>query len=134
MINTIITCVTGVVTATAGSVISWFLAKKKYNVEVKTLDLEFYTKLADDNTERIKLANAEIISLTEENKKLREELHSQRKEFDERLEAQAKELTLMKNQMLNMYSQVCLNFSCTERNLPVKDITKPKRINKNDKV
>jgi len=59
----IIIAVIGVVSTTAGSWLSWFLARKKYNSEVDNsvisnmeASLEFYEKLSNDNKERLDTA------------------------------------------------------------------------------
>ena len=60
-------------------------------------------------------------------------MREQERRFDEKLSAQQNEITLMKNQMLSVYGQVCLNFKCTERNASVL-AEKTKRNNKKESV
>ena len=121
-IGIIITGFVGLIT----SIVTWFLGKRKYNSEVdNTLiqnmqqSLEFYKSISDDYKVRlaseIKSHNQEVAELRAENSELKKELREQEKRFDEKLTAQQREITLMKNQMLSVYSQVCLNFNCMER-------------------
>lgn len=121
-IGIIITGFVGLIT----SIVTWFLGKRKYNSEVdNTLiqnmqqSLEFYKSISDDYKVRlaseIKSHNQEVAELRAENSELKKELREQEKRFDEKLTAQQREITLMKNQMLSVYSQVCLNFNCIER-------------------
>jgi predicted RNase H-like nuclease (RuvC/YqgF family) len=116
----------GILAGTLSSVVTWLLTRKKYNSEVENGNiqnmqesLEFYVKLADDYkarlTAEIDSHNAEVAELKRENAELKKEIREQEKKFDERLLAQQREITLMKNQMLSVYSQVCLNFKCLER-------------------
>ena len=132
----------GILAGTLSSVVTWLLTRKKYNSEVENGNiqnmqesLEFYVKLADDYkarlTAEIDSHNAEVAELKKENAELKREIREQEKKFDERLLAQQREITLMKNQMLSVYSQVCLNFKCLERtaatHIPTED---PKTIKK----
>lgn len=116
----------GILAGTLSSVLTWLLTKKKYNSEVENDNiqnmqeaLEFYKAISDDYKIRledeIKSHNAEVAELKAENAALKKELREQEKRFDEKLTAQQREITLMKNQMLSVYSQVCLNFKCLER-------------------
>ena len=116
----------GILAGTISSVVTWLLTRKKYNSEVENGNiqnmqeaLEFYKTISDDYKRRledeIKGHNAEVAELKAENAELKKELREQEKRFDERLVAQQREITLMKNQMLSVYSQVCLNFKCLER-------------------
>ena len=121
-IGIIITGIVGVISST----VTWFLGKRKYNSEVdNTLiqnmqqSLDFYKNISDDYKVRlaseIESHNQEVAELRAENSELKRELREQEKRFDEKLTAQQREITLMKNQMLSVYSQVCLNFNCMER-------------------
>ena len=38
-----------------------------------------------------------------------------------------REINLMKNQMLSVYGQVCLNFKCTERKITTSDTQENKK-------
>lgn len=123
----------GILAGTISSVVTWLLTRKKYDSEVDNSNinnmresLEFYTRLADDYKERlaseIESHNKEVAELKAENAELRKELseykkelREQEKKFDAMWAAQQKEISLMKNQMLSVYSQVCLNFNCMER-------------------
>ena len=116
----------GILAGTLSSVVTWLLTRKKYNSEVENENiqnmqeaLEFYKTISDDYKRRledeIKGHNAEVAELKAENAELKKELREQEKRFDEKLTAQQREITLMKNQMLSVYSQVCLNFKCLER-------------------
>ena len=116
----------GILAGTISSVVTWLLTRRKYNSEVENGNiqnmqeaLEFYKTISDDYKRRledeIKGHNAEVAELKIENAELKKELREQEKRFDEKLTAQQREITLMKNQMLSVYSQVCLNFKCLER-------------------
>lgn len=129
----IITAIIGFFTTVGGSVTTWFLGRKKYNSEVDQSNiknmqeaLEFYKTISDDYKKRleeeIQSHNAEVeelkkesAELRRENIELKKELREQEKKFDSMLMAQQRDITLMKNQMLSVYSQVCLNFNCMER-------------------
>lgn len=125
-IGTIYALAGGLITTGAASFFTWFFSKRKYNSEVdgnniKNMQdsLQFYITLSDDYKKRldeeIKSHKEEVAELRSENADLRKELKEQSKKFDEKFALQQKEITIMKNQMLSMYSQICLNFSCTER-------------------
>ena len=100
----ILIAVIGVVSTTAGSWLSWFLARKKYNSEVdnqliKNMNesLEFYKKLSDDNRSRLQ----EVL-------KRNDELERR----DERLEEEVRQL---RTQMLNFMSSLCTDLTCQLR-------------------
>jgi predicted nucleic acid-binding Zn-ribbon protein len=69
--------------------------------------LEFYIKLSDDYNKRltneIKAHNEEVKALYKENSELKKEIKEQEKRFDEKIMANQREITLMKNQMLSVY-------------------------------
>ena len=126
MSTEIIIALIGVFSTIVSSWTTWFLTRKKYNSEVENENiqnmqesLEFYVKLADDYKQRLTAEidshNNEVAELKKENAELKREIREQEKKFDERLLAQQREITMMKNQMLSVYSQVCLNFKCLER-------------------
>lgn len=128
MTEIIVTAICGIVTTAIASLVTWLLSKKKYNSEVDSNNiqnmkesLEFYIKLSDDYNQRltneIKAHNEEVKALYKENSELKKEIKEQEKRFDEKIMANQREITLMKNQMLSVYGQVCLNFKCTERKL-----------------
>lgn len=141
----ILTAAAGVITTIGSSLGTWLFSKKKYNSEVDSNNiqnmqqaLDFYIKISDDYKQRlqdeIESHNKEVAEIKVENAELKRELKEQRKEFDEKLAEQQKEITMMKNQMLSVYSQVCMNFNCIERN-PMKNYTrKPKTHYKKEKV
>lgn len=142
-----------VIAGTLSSVVTWLLSRKKYNSEVDQSNiknmqesLEFYKTLSDDykkrleeeiqghNTEVAELKR-ESAELRQENLELKKELREQEKKFDNMLMAQQRDITLMKNQMLSVYSQVCLNLNCMERMAAKKlPISKPKKDNKKTKI
>lgn len=128
MTGIIISSVCGVITTTVASFVSWFLSKKKYISEVESTNIEnmkksldFYIQLANDtNTrlaEEIKEHNEEVKALKQENAFLKQELKEQENKFVAMIDDNRREINLMKNQMLSVYGQVCLNFKCTERKL-----------------
>lgn len=121
-----------IATTLVGGFSGWFFGRRKYNSEVDQSNienmkksLEFYIQISDDYksrlTEEIKSHNEEVAELKKENAELKREIKEQEKRFDDKLAAQQREITLMKNQMLSVYSQVCLNFNCAER-VATKDI------------
>jgi septal ring factor EnvC (AmiA/AmiB activator) len=88
--------------------------------------LNFYIKLSDDTNKRlakeIEEHNAEVKELKQENATLKQELKDQESKFVSMIEDNRREINLMKNQMLSVYGQVCLNFKCTERKLTKEDV------------
>lgn len=95
--------------------------------------LEFYIKLSDDTNKRlakeIEEHNEEVKVLKQENADLKKELKDQENKFLGMIEDNRREINLMKNQMLSVYGQVCLNFKCTERkiNTETKAVTKKEK-------
>ena len=135
----------GILAGTLSSVITYLFTRKKYNTEVENGNiqnmqesLEFYVKLADDYKQRLTAEidshNAEVAELKKENAELKREIREQEKKFDERLLAQQREITLMKNQMLSVYSQVCLNFKCLERSAATHIPTDTPKIKKSKSI
>ena len=135
----------GIISTGFASFFTWLFSKRKYNSEVDNNNiknmqesLDFYIKLADDYKDRLSTEidshNKEVAELKAENAELKREMRGQEKKFDERLTAQQREISLMKNQMLSVYGQVCLNFRCGERimtDLPgVKKAPKTKKTTK----
>lgn len=87
----------GLITTTISSIVSWRLAKKKYDTEVDhslihnmEKSFDFYTKLADDNSARLD-------TLSEENTELRKEVRE------------------LRNQLLRLAFNICMNASCPNR-------------------
>lgn len=126
MDTVIITTLISALSAGLSSVVTWLLSKRKYNSEVDNSNiknmqdsLQFYVTLADDYKSRleeeIQSHKAEVEELKKENAEMRKELKEQETKFTEQLMEQQKEISLMKNQMIAVYSQVCLNFKCLER-------------------
>ena len=139
MTGIIVSSACGVVSTAVCSLVTWFLSKKKYLGEVESTNiqnmqksLEFYIQLANDTNARlaseIKEHNEEVRILKAENSALKQTLKEQENKFVSMIEDNRKEINLMKNQMLSVYGQVCLNFKCTERKLT--DST-PVKTNKN---
>lgn len=97
MIEVIITGLVGLVTTISSSVVTWLLARKKYNTEVDSNviknmsdSLEFYKKLADDQKDRLD-------ELTHRNRELENEVRELRK------------------QVFTLMNSVCYNLECTLR-------------------
>lgn len=103
MIDVLVTGGVGVLTSTISSLVTWLLAKKKYNAEVDNnviqnmqQSLQFYKELSDDTKERL----AEVL------------------EKNQRLEDDVAEL---RKQMLNLTIKICLDLSCKHRILENKE-------------
>ena len=97
MIEVIITGLVGLITTISRSVVTWLLARKKYNTEVDSNviknmsdSLEFYKKLADDQKDRLD-------ELTHRNRELENEVRELRK------------------QVFTLMNSVCYNLECTLR-------------------
>lgn len=140
MTGIIISSLCGIVTTTIGSIVAWFLSKRKYISEVESTNIEnmkksldFYIQLANDTNarlaEEIKEHNEEVKALKQENNTLKQALKEQENKFVAMIDDNRREINLMKNQMLSVYGQVCLNFKCTERKLTTSDTQE----NKNNK-
>lgn len=138
MTGIIISSVCGVVATAIGSFVSWFLSKKKYisevestNIENMKKSLEFYIQLSNDTNSRlveeIKEHNEEVKALKQENTTLKQALKDQENKFAAMIDDNRREINLMKNQMLSVYGQVCLNFKCTERKLTTSDTQENKQ-------
>ena len=111
MSNEIIIAIIGVITTFTSGCTSWFFARRKYNSEVdhNTIEnmndsLEFYTKLSDDNKERLD-------SLIERNQTLEKELNRVIKE-NQALKAEIEEV---RRQMLALTLNICMDLTCTNR-------------------
>ena len=90
---------------------TFLLTKKKYNIEVDNTyiqnmqkSLEFYEKLSDDNSKR-------LTAVLDRNQYL-EERYLKVEERNERLET---EIEKVKNQMITVMGQICLNLACEAR-------------------
>lgn len=101
MIESILSYVVGPVVA---SVLTWFLARSKYKVEVtggeienKKSELEFYKALLDDNRERL------------------QELIEKNKALEDRLESQQVEINALRNQLFSWQTKVCMELTCAFR-------------------
>lgn len=138
MTGIIISSLCGVVTTTIGSVVAWFLSKRKYISEVESTNIEnmkksldFYIQLANDTNarlaEEIREHNEEVKALKQENTTLKQALKEQENKFVAMIDDNRREINLMKNQMLSVYGQVCLNFKCTERKLTTSDTQENKK-------
>lgn len=91
--------------------VTFALTKKKYNIEVDNTyiqnmqkSLEFYEKLSDDNSKRLS-------AVLDRNQYL-EDRYLKVEERNERLEA---EIEKVKNQMITVMGQICLNLACDAR-------------------
>ena len=103
MIDVLVTGGVGVLTSTISSLVTWILAKKKYNAEVDNnviqnmqQSLEFYKELSDDTKNR-------LTEVLEKNQKLEDDVSELRK------------------QMLNLTMKICLDLSCKHRVLEIKE-------------
>ena len=103
MIDVLVTGGVGVLTSAISSLVTWLLAKKKYNAEVDNnviqnmqQSLQFYKELSDDTKERL----AEVL---EKNQKLEDDVEELRK------------------QMLNLTMKICLDLSCKHRVIEIKE-------------
>ena len=81
MIEVIITGLVGLITTISSSVVTWLLARKKYNTEVDSNviknmsdSLEFYKKLADDQKDRLDELTHRNIELENEVRELRKQV------------------------------------------------------------
>lgn len=122
----IITTLISTIAASISGILSWFLSKKKYYSEVDSTNiknmqdsLQFYITLSDDYKSRldeeIQSHKLEVDELKKENKEMRKELREQEIKFNDQLMVQQQEISAMKNQMIAVYSQICLNLKCTKR-------------------
>lgn len=124
MIETLIISGVGVITGAISSVVTWILAKRKYDSEVKGSEianmdaaLAFYKKLNDDMNDRLQ-------QVLERNSKL-EQRNNRLEEKNDRLERDVNEL---RRQMLDLSLRICLRLSCTKRiNEPLECEPSPER-------
>lgn len=96
-INAIIVGAVGLVTTIISSVVSWLLAKKKYNSEVDHNlienmrdSLEFYKQLSDDNKSRLD-------------------------ESLKRCGVLEQEMVTLRKQMLDLTLNICMDLTCRRR-------------------
>lgn len=96
-VSILITGGVGLVTSVVSSWATWFFARRKYNVEVDLnlvekmeKSLEFYKALSDDNRTRLE-------EITERNNKLEREVQD------------------LRNQVLNLTMNICMDLACANR-------------------
>lgn len=113
-LSTIVTAAVGFCTTTASAIVSWLLAKRKYNAEVDSSviknmqdSLEFYAKLSDDNKHRLD-------------------------ETRQRNEMLEKEISELRRQMFELMSSICYDMSCELRVRQQKKSYKRKREDEDD--
>lgn len=111
MENEIIIAIIGVVTTFTSGLTSWIFARKKYNSEVDhnrienmNDSLEFYTRLSDDNKDRLD-------SLIERNQSLEQTVNNLTIE-NQSLKAQIEEV---RRQMLALTLNICMDLTCANR-------------------
>jgi cell division protein FtsB len=97
MNDILLTGIVSIITSTLSSIVTWILARRKYNAEVnstliKNLEetLEFYKRLSDDNKKRLE----ETIQRSNQ------------------LEAQVASL---KDQLITMMNSICMDLACSLR-------------------
>lgn len=121
METTIIAGAIGLVT----TVVSWFLAKRKYNSEVDTTviqnlqkALDVYKNISDDTKQRLAESCADNERIREDNARMREEnalLKEEVRELKEENKDLRREVALLKDQLLKVTSTICLDLSCQLR-------------------
>lgn len=101
----------GSFTTTAGSVVSWLLAKKKYHSEVDSnyiqnlgKGLETYDAIIAHNKSEIEYLMKESEELREENKELKKENEELKRDISE-----------LRRQMLDLSLNICLDLTCDHR-------------------
>lgn len=106
--NEILIAIIGIFSTAIGTWTSWFLARKKYNVEVDSSlienmrkSLDFYMRLSDDNKERLDETLKRNERLEEEVQILREQVNNLMFEYQKSLKSQIKlketEISKIKN-------------------------------------
>lgn len=95
--NEIIIALIGVLSTVIGTWTSWFLARKKYNVEVDSSlienmqrSLDFYMRLSDDNKDRLEEALMRNERLEEEVQRLKEQVNDLMLQYQKSLRRQLK--------------------------------------------
>lgn len=113
-LSTIVTAAVGFCTTTASAIVSWLLAKRKYNAEVDSNviknmqdSLEFYAKLSDDNKHRLD-------------------------ETRQRNEMLEKEISELRRQLFELMSSICYDMSCELRVRQQKKPSKRRREDEDD--
>ena len=103
-VDVLITGAIGLVSSIISAWTSWFFARKKYNSEVdnnliKNMQesLDFYRQLSDDNKTRL------------------EEVLKRNAELERRDEKLEEEVRQLRNQMITLMSQICMDLSCKIR-------------------
>jgi len=93
----VIIALIGVFSTVIGTWTSWFLARKKYNVEVDSSlirnmqgSLDFYMKLSDDNRDRLEEALIRNERLEEEVQRLKEQVSDLMLQYQKSLRRQLK--------------------------------------------
>lgn len=111
MENEIIIAAIGIVTTFASGLTSWIFARRKYNSEVDhnrienmNDSLEFYTKLSDDNKDRLD-------DLIQRNQELEALLKNVVKEN----QALKTEIEEVRRQMLALTLNICMDLTCANR-------------------
>jgi hypothetical protein len=108
------------------SVVTWLLARRKYNKEVEALNiknnqssLDFYEDLSDDNRQRLHDLIDENRELREENIRIREE-NAQIRVENAAIRAEnaqmLKEVNEVKTLVNKLLENVCVNMACQIRN------------------
>lgn len=98
------TIVGGIATMFASNYFTYFFTRKKYNSEVDgnvienmQKSLDFYTKLSDDNKQRLEEALIECRNVKQENDELKAEIKD------------------IKNRMYNLMESICMDLTCSMR-------------------
>lgn len=121
LVLAVVTPLFGIVT----SIVSWMLAKKRYNVDIDTSvianmekSLEFYEKLSNDNKERLikvleddKVMRQEMDAIIKENKDLKASIETITKENKEL----KKSITEMKAQLSKLTKTVSQELADNEK-------------------
>lgn len=103
-LDVLITAGIGTVTTFVSGWVSWFFARRKYNAEVDNnliinmqKSLDFYQKLADDTSNRL------------------EEVLHRNTELEKRDEKLEEEVRQLRNQMITLMGQICMDLTCKVR-------------------
>lgn len=114
------TVVGGIVTMFASNYFTYFFTRKKYNTEVDgnvienmQKSLDFYTKLSDDNKQRLEEALAECRTVKQENEDLKVEMKE------------------IKSKMYNLMENICMDLTCSIRQKMPREQRVHKNIKKN---
>lgn len=111
MENEIIIAIIGIITTFTSGLTSWIFARKKYNSEVDhnrienmNDSLEFYTKLSDDNKDRLD-------DLIQRN----QELETLLKDVVKENQSLKTEIEEVRRQMLALTLNICMDLTCANR-------------------